>query len=70
MIVLYSNHCPACNVLKTKLDNKNIDYTLVDDVKVLAEKGMDWLPILEVDGNQMRLGEANTYIESMEAQSK
>ena len=70
MIVLYSNHCPACNVLKAKLDNKKIDYTLVDDVNVLAEKGMDWLPILEVDGNQMRLGEANAYIESMEAQSK
>lgn len=66
MIVLYSNHCPACGILKTKLDNKKIDYTLVDDESILAEKGMDWLPVLEVDGKQMLMGEANAFVESLE----
>lgn len=64
MIVLYSNHCPACGILQTKLNIKNIPYQLVDDEKVLIEKGFDFLPILEVDGTQMRLGEANKFIEA------
>lgn len=65
MIVLYSNHCPACKVLKTKLDNKGIDYTLVDDVKTLEEKGFDWLPVLDVDGEQMSVGQASKYIDTL-----
>ena len=64
MIVLYSNHCPACGVLKAKLDNKKINYTLVDDEAVHIEKGIDWFPVLEVDGNLMRLGEANKFVEA------
>ncbi len=64
MIVLYSNHCPACGVLKSKLDSKKIDYTLVDDESVFVEKGLDWFPVLEVDGKLMRLGDANKFVES------
>ena len=64
MIVLYSNHCPACGIIQAKLDAKNIPFTLVDDEKILVEKGFDFMPVLEVDGKQMQIGEANKFIET------
>lgn len=51
MTVLYTTKtCPKCGIVKTKLDNKKIEYTLVDDETILLEKGYDWLPVLEADG--------------------
>ena len=51
MIVLYTTKtCPKCGIVKTKLDDKKIKYTLVEDETVLSEKGYDWLPVLEADG--------------------
>lgn len=64
MIVLYSNHCPACDILKSKLDAKHINYTVVDDESILLEKGFDLMPVLEVEGKQMLLGEANKFVEA------
>lgn len=66
MIVLYSNHCPACNVLKAKLDSKNIEYTIVDDEETLTANGFDFMPVLEVDGKRMQIGEANKFVASYE----
>lgn len=65
MIVLYSNNCPACKVLKSKLDAKNIEYELVQDEKTLVEKGFDWLPIMDVDGKLMKVAEASKYIDTL-----
>lgn len=65
MIVLYSNHCPACDILKAKLDAKQVEYTLVDDIATLEAKGFDFMPVLEVDGNCMSMGQANKYVESI-----
>ena len=54
MIVLYTTKtCPKCSIVKSKLQNKNIEYTSVDDENILEEKGYDLLPVLEVDGNVM-----------------
>ena len=50
MVVLYSNHCPRCEIIKDKLNNKKIKYTLVDDESILLSKGFDFMPVLEVDG--------------------
>lgn len=63
MIVLYSNHCPKCNIVKSKLEAKNIEYELVDDTEWLAENGFDQMPVLEVDGNKMfSMIDINNYI--------
>lgn len=64
MIVLYSNHCPACGILKDKLDAKGIEYTLVDDESILNEKGLDLMPVLEVNGEYLNMGQANRFISS------
>ena len=49
-IVLYSNNCPRCKVLESKLQQKNIVYEEVNDENIMQEKGFDFVPVLEVDG--------------------
>lgn len=67
MIVLYSNHCVRCDILKQKLDDKNIQYKLVDDTNELINAGLAdaFFPILEVDGQRMDFGTANTYVNNI-----
>lgn len=49
MIVLYTTKtCPKCGIVKTKLEHKKIEYTLIDDESILESKGYDLLPVLEV----------------------
>ena len=64
-IVLYSTGCPRCNVLKTKLKNKGVDFEEINDTKLMIDKGFDSVPVLEVDGNYMDFGKANEFINSL-----
>ena len=64
-IVLYSTGCDCCEVLKTKLKNKNIAFEEVNDEEIMISKGFDRIPILEVDGNYMDFGKANEFINSL-----
>ena len=52
MVVLYSNHCPRCNIIKAKLETAKINYKLVDDPEQLEKLGYDFMPVLEVDGEK------------------
>ena len=64
MIVLYTTKtCPKCGIVKTKLEAKKIEYTLVDDESILLEKGYDLLPVMEVDGAVMTsMADINNFI--------
>ena len=64
-MVLYSNNCPKCNVLKMKLDQKKIQYTTSDDFSTLIEKGFMSMPILEVDGEFMEFANAVKYVNEL-----
>ena len=57
-VVLFSTHCPRCNVLEKKLQQKNISYEEVNDVEIMKEKGYLSVPVLEVDGKSMDFKEA------------
>lgn len=59
---LYSTGCPKCNVLKKKLDEKNINFNLSDDVEYVKEKGFRSIPILEIDGECMEFSEAIKWV--------
>lgn len=50
MIVLYSTGCPKCKVLETKLNAKGIQYSTVTDVDLMIAKGLNLMPVLEVNG--------------------
>lgn len=61
-VILYSTHCPKCNVLAKKLKDSNIDYVEVTDVEVMSDKGFMTVPMLEVDGIVMDFITANNWI--------
>ena len=62
-IILYSTHCPKCNILEKKLKEKNITYTEINDVNVMTEKGFTTVPMLEVNGTVMDYKTAFNYVE-------
>lgn len=62
MIKLYSIGCPKCNVLKRKLDENNIEYEYITDENVMREKGIEILPVLEVDGEMLNYSGAAKWL--------
>lgn len=62
LIILYSTGCPRCNVLIQKLNSKNIEYDVVNDVNIMTEKGIETVPVLEVDGQLMQFKEATDWV--------
>ena len=55
MVVLYSNGCPRCNMVKASLDSKKIPYEIIsdiDEIMAMAEKhGEKSLPFAVIEGN-------------------
>ena len=66
-VILYSNDCPRCNILKKKLNDKGIKYIEVNDEKAMIEKGFTYMPMLEIDNLIMNFSEANTWVNAQEA---
>lgn len=61
-IILYSNNCPKCKILKDRLDQKGLSYSICSDEELMISKGFRSMPILEVDGNVYMYFEAIKYI--------
>lgn len=63
-IILFSTHCPKCNVLEKKLKQKNISYEEVNDIDIMKEKGYLTVPVLEVDDISMDFKTACDWVNS------
>ena len=61
-VILYSTGCPKCNILKKKLEDAQIDYTVVEDIDVMLSKGLKDVPWLEVDGVLMNFIDSSKWI--------
>ena len=61
-VILFSNGCPRCKVLKQKLDDKQIKYTINADCDELLKNGLQTAPVLKVDDNYYQFGEAVKFI--------
>ena len=64
-VVLYSTHCPKCNVLTQKLKEKQVEYEEINDISIMEEKGFQQAPMLEVDGEAMDFSAARKWIENI-----
>ena len=64
-VILYTNGCPQCKILKTKLDEKNIEYEVFDDVELMLEKGFRSMPMLEKDGEIMIFPKALEWVKGV-----
>ena len=58
MIKLYTIDCPKCKILEKKLNNANISFEVCKDTKLMAERNISKLPMLEVDGKMLTFKEA------------
>ena len=61
-VILYSTGCPKCNVLKAKLDNKNIKYDVVSNVDIIMSKGISTVPVLEIDEQLLEFKKAVDWV--------
>ena len=53
MIKLYSTNCPKCKVLESKMQKKNIEYSVCTDVNEMLSHGIKAAPALELEDNQI-----------------
>ena len=65
-IILYSNHCPRCNVLTKKLLSKNIKFEEINDEEIMEQKGYINTPVLEINGEALDFKSANDWINNYE----
>ena len=62
MNILYTTHCPKCNVLKKKLESKNIEFKICEDVDLMLSKGIQQAPYLEIDNELMDFSKAIKWV--------
>ena len=62
MITLYTIDCPKCKILEKKLEQANIEYETCKDTNIMTEKGFDFMPVLDADGQVMNFGEAVKWV--------
>ena len=68
-MILYTQSCPKCEVLKKKLLQKNINFETSNDFSKLIENNIDTLPVLEVNGNLLEFPEAITYVNNYKGEN-
>lgn len=62
MIKIYSTGCPKCKVLLKKLNEKNIQYEECNDTEIMKAKGIQFLPVLEINGDLLDFKQATVWI--------
>lgn len=70
MVILYSTGCPACKVLKKKLETKGIPYQENNSTTEMAELGITRVPVLLVNGEMLTMAEANRWITQQQGGDK
>ena len=55
MILYTKPNCPICDVIKTKLAQAGVEYTLNQNEEGMEALGIDFLPVLEKDGELLNV---------------
>lgn len=68
-ILLYTIHCPACNVLEKKLQKAGLMYSVIDDESEMQH--IEQFPMMSVDcGPLMTFREADQWIKEITKNGK
>ena len=62
-VILYTTHCPRCNVLTKKLDAAQVPYEIREDPEEMLKLGFKEAPLLRVDDEIYLFKEACVWIE-------
>lgn len=65
-IKFYSTHCPKCSVLEKKMKSKNISFEEINDVETMKAKGIESVPMLEINDTLMNFAEAVRWVNMQE----
>lgn len=65
MTLYTKDNCSRCDMIKDKLNSKGIPFNEIKDEEIIISLGIDFLPVLEVEGKLLDLGKANNYINSL-----
>lgn len=61
-VILYTKHCPNCNMLEKKLLTKGVKFEIFDDVEAMIKMGMKSSPMLGVDDKILTFSEAIKWV--------
>ena len=61
-IILYSTGCPKCKVLKSKLEEKSIEFVENNSVEEMTGLGITQVPVLAVGGVLLDFKQAVTWV--------
>lgn len=65
-MILYTQGCVKCDVLKKKLEQKGLSFTVEsNNFQKLVDAGIEFMPVLEVDNKLLQFNEAVNYINSI-----
>lgn len=64
-MILYSNDCPKCKVLKMKLDQKNAQYEVCSELDELIARGIMSMPVLRINDEFLEFSEAVKYVNGL-----
>lgn len=65
-IILYSTGCPKCDILKKKLDEKKISYQENNNIEEMIKLGIDFVPVLQIDGKRLNFAQAVKWANGLE----
>ncbi len=67
MIVYSLPTCGQCKILKKKLENKNISFTVIEDIEKMLELGIQGVPVLQLDdGTKLTQMSAIKWVDAQE----
>ena len=64
-IIFYTSNCTKCKILKAKLDEKNIEYEVFDNIDEMIKKGFTSMPMLEIDSEVKNFLESINWIKGI-----
>lgn len=64
-VILYSNDCPNCKMLKSLLDKENIEYEENNSIDDMFRLGIDTVPVLGIDEELYSFKEAKKIIKNL-----
>ena len=65
-MILYTQGCVKCDVLKKKLEQKGLSFTIEsNNFQKLIDAGIDHMPVLEVDNKLLLFNDAINYVNNL-----
>ncbi len=68
-LILYTNGCPKCKVIKSKLEAKDIKFTESDNIDELISHGIQSFPVLKVGEEFLSFVDANAWVNAQSSQN-